>query len=146
MRLTLSSFLRLTLSSFLRSTSLFLDESDEDDLQLTGDGELLLTMVENLVRNAISHSPLDGEVTLRAERDDGAVLLSVRDEGPGIPDDYVDRVFDRFVQVPKSSSRTDGTGLGLAIADGVAKLHGGSIRVANNPGAGCTFTVRLPRA
>ncbi len=119
---------------------------DEDgaDLVLRGDPELLLTMVENLVRNAISHSPDGGAVTLRAERTRDGVAISVRDEGPGIPDEYRERIFERFVRVPSSTERKDGTGLGLAIANGIATLHGGAIEVRNNELRGCTFTVRLP--
>lgn len=121
-------------------------EDDGADLVLRGDPELLLTMVDNLVRNAISHSPEGGSVTLRANRTDADVTISVGDEGPGIPEEYLDRVFERFVQVPSASARKDGTGLGLAIANGIAKLHGGAIEVRNNEERGCTFTVRLPDA
>lgn len=119
------------------------DETGQD-VVLAGEADLLQTMVENLVRNAISHSPADGEVTLAVDHTRTRLRIAVRDEGPGIPEDYRERIFDRFVQVPSDSARRDGSGLGLAIAHGVARLHGGSIQVENNEGAGCTFVVTLP--
>ena len=119
-------------------------DSDEFELQLRGDAELLQTMVENLVHNAISHSPPGGEVALEAGRSGERVRIAVRDQGPGIPEEYRERIFERFVQIPGSSARRDGTGLGLAIAHGIAQLHGGSIGVRNEPAGGCSFVVELP--
>lgn len=129
----------------VRLTSSFPDEEcDDSEPDLVGDADLLQTMVENLVRNAIDHSPAGGDVALNVEYTEDTVRIIVRDVGPGIPEDYLDRIFDRFVQAPTSSNRTGSSGLGLAIANGVAKLHGGTIRVTNNIGAGCTFVVTLP--
>ncbi len=116
----------------------------EPGLVLEGDAELLRTLVENLVRNAISHSPAGANVVLAADRYGPSIRIIVRDRGPGIPPEYLERVFERFVQVPSDSARRDGMGLGLAIANGIAKLHGGTIMVENNEGGGCSFVVQLP--
>jgi signal transduction histidine kinase len=114
------------------------------DLTLKGDAALLQTMVENLVQNAISHSPPGGEVALEAYPSEASIHIVVRDQGSGIPEEYLERIFERFVQVPEGSARRDGTGLGLAIANGIALLHGGTIGVQNNAGGGCSFIVTLP--
>jgi len=114
------------------------------ELAVRGDANLLQTMVENLVNNAISHSPAESEIAITARRTETAVEIAVRDQGPGIPEEYLERIFERFVRVPEGSARRDGTGLGLAIANGIAQLHGGSIRVENNEGDGCSFFVTLP--
>jgi two-component system OmpR family sensor kinase len=120
--------------------------ADPDELIVQGEPELLQTMLENLVHNAVSHSPAGGEVAIDARREGDQVSLTVRDHGPGIPAEYVEHVFDRFVRIPDSSARRDGAGLGLAIADGVARLHGGTIEARNEPDGGCSFVVHLPAA
>lgn len=119
-------------------------DDEEPDLILAGDAGLLQTMLENLVGNAIDHSPRGGVVGIEAEASEAAVRIIVRDQGPGIPEEYLDKVFDRFFRVPRDSSRHDGAGLGLAIAHGIAQLHGGTIEVRNNEGAGCSFVATLP--
>jgi signal transduction histidine kinase len=115
------------------------------DLTLEGDPELLQTMLENLVLNAISHSPAEGRVALDVVGDAAALRLTVRDEGPGIAAEYLELVFERFVRAPQGGPRSAGTGLGLAIAKGIAHLHGGTIEARNNEGGGCSFVVTLPR-
>ena len=75
-----------------------------------------------------------------------AVLLSVRDEGPGIPPDELEAVFDKFVQSSKTKSSQGGTGLGLAICREIVGGHKGRIWAENNAGAGCTFYCQLPLA
>lgn len=116
----------------------------EPDGALRGDPSLLQTMVENLVHNAISHSPPDSDVAIEVNGSVESVRIVVRDQGPGIPEEYRERIFDRFVQVPEGCARRDGTGLGLAIAKSVAELHGGRIEVTNDETRGCSFTVTLP--
>ena len=85
--------------------------------------------------------PQRGEIALAAERAGGEVVLSVRDTGPGIPEDQRAHVFDRFWQ---TTHARQGTGLGLSIAKGLVELHGGRIWVASQPGAGSTFSFTLP--
>jgi len=103
--------------------------------------------IGNLVSNAIRYAP-DGscvEVAARADRD--AVAIEVRDEGPGIPERHLPRLFERFYRVEASRAREGGgTGLGLAIVKHIAMVHGGSIEVTSAPGRGSVFTLRLPAA
>ena len=109
---------------------------------LDGDARRLRQLVTILVDNAIRHSPSGGLVSVSISRDDGAATLRIDDEGPGIPPDHRERVFDRFWQ--GSSDRGSGSGLGLAIAAWIVDQHGGSIRVVDRDPAGARFEVRLP--
>ena len=120
-------------------------EDGSSGLVIEGDAELLQTMVENLVRNAIAHSPRGSLVAIDVDGSGDEVEIAIRDQGPGIPEDYIDRIFDRFIQAPKKQARRDGTGLGLAIARSITQLHRGTIRAHNNEGDGCSFIVTLPK-
>jgi len=111
---------------------------------IAGDRNLLRTVIENLVRNAVRYSPLEGTVEIEVALGDTAVAVIVRDSGPGIPPDRIDRVFNRFFQLPRGDRSVHAAGLGLAIAKSVTQLHDGSISVRNRPSGGCEFTVRLP--
>lgn len=116
------------------------------DLKVIGDADLLRTMVENIVHNAIKFSPRNGTVDVEVRRDPREVRISVRDRGPGIPPDLQSAVFERFTQAPQEAERMRGTGLGLAIARSVAQLHGGRISAQNSPEGGCVFEICLPAA
>ena len=117
----------------------------EQDLSFEGDEELLKRMTVNLVHNAIQYTPSGGSVSVQLSRQNGSGILSVSDTGMGIPPGSIDRVFDRFYRVADSRTRADGgSGLGLSIVKLAAESHGGSVSVASEPGAGSTFTVRLP--
>ena len=122
--------------------------SDDDhlDLAVVGEPELLRTMLDNLVRNAIRFSPSEGTVRIEPLVDGATVVIRVRDQGPGIPPELVDRVFDRFAQAKSEERRGRGHGLGLEIAQGIAEMHAGIIRVRNLPEGGCEFSVSLPTA
>jgi signal transduction histidine kinase len=96
----------------------------------------------NLLTNAIKHSPSGGEVRLRATRiDNQAIQFTVADDGPGIPPQYQQRIFDRFFRVPGQTR--SGAGLGLSIAREIAAAHGGRISVKSAPGHGATFYLEL---
>jgi two-component system sensor histidine kinase KdpD len=100
----------------------------------------------NLLDNATKYSPSDSTVRLVAERAGGDVIIEVIDEGPGIPADDLERVFDKFHRVRRGDRQTVGTGLGLSICRGIAEAHGGSI-TARSPvagGRGTAMTIRLP--
>jgi signal transduction histidine kinase len=115
-------------------------------LTVDGDEERLRQVLSNLVANAIRHSPRGGRVLLEAEGGNGSVRLEVVDEGPGIPVDEAERVFERFYRSDVARSPGEGgSGLGLAIARWIVDLHGGSIRVAPDQEAGCRLVVELPR-
>ncbi|MDZ7618646.1 MAG: HAMP domain-containing sensor histidine kinase, partial [Patescibacteria group bacterium] len=101
-------------------------------------------VVRNLLSNAVKFSPPSGTVTLRLRQVGKTVLLSVRDEGPGIPPGEIEDVFDKFVQSSKTKSQSGGTGLGLAICREIMTGHNGRIWVENNDGQGCIFYVEFP--
>jgi two-component system phosphate regulon sensor histidine kinase PhoR len=112
---------------------------------LHADPAKLHDALRNLVANAITYSPEQSTVRVVATPVDGRVTISVSDEGPGIPDDHLTRVFERFYRVDKSRARDPGgTGLGLAIVKHLVELHGGRVHVENNPGTGARFTITLP--
>ncbi|WP_410672585.1 ATP-binding protein [Amycolatopsis sp. cmx-4-68] len=99
-------------------------------------------VVANLVGNALRHGAPPVGVVVRAER--GDVVLTVTDHGPGIPEEVLPAVFDRFTKADTARARSEGSGLGLSIARENARLHGGDI-VAANTGSGARFELRLPR-
>ncbi len=100
--------------------------------------------LRNLVENAINHSPAGGVVEIDATREDGRIAIHVLDRGPGIPEQDLRRVFERFYRVDKSRSRPGGTGIGLAISRHLVELLGGTIAAANRPDGGAAFSIRLP--
>jgi two-component system, OmpR family, phosphate regulon sensor histidine kinase PhoR len=109
----------------------------------------LFDVLRNLLENAIKHTPDGGAVRLTARPAGGAIALLVEDEGPGIPEADLPRVFERFYQVDKARTRSSrdagGTGLGLSIVKHLVELHGGRVQAANRPGGGALFTVELPQ-
>ncbi len=112
------------------------------DLVVTGDADRLEQLLNNLLDNAIRHTPRDGQVKITARRTaPGVVTLTVADSGPGIPASELSRLFERFYTGRGDGS---GTGLGLAIAREIARAHGGDIVAASAPGVGTAFTVTLP--
>jgi two-component system phosphate regulon sensor histidine kinase PhoR len=111
---------------------------------LRADGALLERALSNLVDNALKYTPEKGKIRIWAGPDDGHVVMSVEDNGGGIPEADLPRIFERFYRVDKSRSRDlGGTGLGLSIVKHIIQLHGGTISVRSTP-SGSTFTVRLP--
>ena len=100
-------------------------------------------VLQNLLQNAIRHTPADGTVRIEARRRDGAVEVVVSDTGEGIPADALDRVFDPFWRADPSRSEP-GSGLGLALAKRIVEALGGDIRVESAPAAGSRFAVVLP--
>jgi signal transduction histidine kinase len=104
----------------------------------------LLRVVSNLLDNAIKYSPLGGTVRVSAADEGPLVALSVKDDGPGIKEQNLERVFERFYKDDPARAEP-GVGLGLAIVKHLVRAHGGTATVESRPGAGATFTVRLPR-
>jgi two-component system phosphate regulon sensor histidine kinase PhoR len=109
-----------------------------------GDPAKLHDIIRNLVENAVNYSPDGAEVRLGAARQNGAYTITVADSGPGIPNEDLTRVFERFYRVDKSRSRPGGTGLGLAIVKHLVELHGGEAMAGNRPDGGAVFTITLP--
>ena len=117
----------------------------DDARTLHGDPAKLHDALRNLVANAISYSPEHTLVRVDATRVSGFVALAVSDEGPGIPDEDLSRVFERFYRVDKSRARDPGgTGLGLAIVRHLVELHGGTVRAENRSEGGTRVTITLP--
>ena len=124
---------------------LVLDAPDAS-LQTVADKQRLERVVGNLVDNALVHGG-GAPIVVRLGADDGLLLLSVEDRGPGIPARNQQRIFERFYKGDPSRRRGDGrgSGLGLAIARENAHLHGGEIEVESQRGRGTRFIFRLPR-
>jgi len=119
------------------------DVSGADALPaLRGDPDKLAQLFLNVLDNAVKHSPRGGTVHVHGERDDGVVVVRVRDAGSGLPDGAQSRLFERFYR--GDNAERNGTGLGLAIAQAIAQAHGGTIRASNVDGGGAEFAVRLP--
>jgi two-component system phosphate regulon sensor histidine kinase PhoR len=112
--------------------------------QVNGDPAKLHDIVRNLVENAVNYSPDGADVLLGASRVNGLYTITVADSGPGIPQEDLNRVFERFYRVDKSRSRPGGTGLGLAIVKHLVELHGGEARAENAAAGGAVFTITLP--
>jgi len=110
------------------------------------DGTLLERALSNLVDNALKYTPEGGRVRVWGGSENGQTTLSVEDNGMGIPEADLPRIFERFYRVDKSRSRDlGGTGLGLSIVKHIIQLHGGIISVKSTVGGGSTFSVRLPQ-
>jgi two-component system OmpR family sensor kinase len=123
----------------------------EDELVVIGDESGLRQVLANLLANARTHTPPGTRVDVRLVRDRGAVVLTVSDDGPGIPADLRPTLFHRFTRGDAGRNRNNGsTGLGLAIAHAIVTAHGGTVGVRSatageSSAHGTTFTVRLPR-
>ncbi|WP_446459015.1 ATP-binding protein [Streptomyces zingiberis] len=106
------------------------------------DPRRLDVILANLIGNALKHGGSPVRVTVRP--DDGGLAVEVRDHGPGIPEEVLPHVFDRFYKASASRPRSEGSGLGLSIALENAHIHGGDISAANHPEGGAVFRLRLP--
>ena len=111
-----------------------------------GDRERLRQLLLNLLTNAVKYTVAGDEVEVSAANPDGAVTVSVTDHGPGIPREEQRLIFEKFGRVNQGGKAKPGAGLGLFIARSIAEAHGGSLEVESEPGAGATFTLRLPLA
>jgi two-component system sensor histidine kinase/response regulator len=112
--------------------------------ELWADWDLLRRVAENLIDNAIRYAPGGSEIELRVEPREGGALLSVLDQGPGVPPESRERIFDRFVQLDPSASSRAGRGLGLAFCRTALEAHGGWIRVGGGPAGGARFSAFFP--
>ncbi len=115
-----------------------------DGATVEADRASLLRIVSNLLDNAIKYSPRGGTIHVSASTGGEIVTLAVADEGEGIPEQNISRVFERFYK-GDTSRATGGVGLGLAIVKHLVRAHGGTVEASSPPGKGATFTVRLPR-
>ena len=112
---------------------------------VVGNREQLVMAVHNLVENAINYSAEGTNVVISSKLDDGLIEILVKDQGLGIAEENLDRIFERFYRVDPARSRaTGGTGLGLSIVKHVITNHGGEVKVWSSMGVGSTFAIRLP--
>jgi signal transduction histidine kinase len=111
---------------------------------IRGDRERLRQVISNLIDNAVKYSPSGEEVDVTATRENGAVRITVRDRGPGIPFDQQGIIFEKFGRAEVPGGSKPGTGLGLFIARSIVEAHGGSLEVESRPDQGTAFTLTLP--
>ncbi|HSF16510.1 MAG TPA: ATP-binding protein, partial [Vicinamibacteria bacterium] len=117
----------------------------ERPVTVEGNADRLTQVVENLVDNAVSFSPPGGRIRVSLEQSDGGAILRVEDQGPGVPPEHRDRVFDRFFSYrPAAANSREHSGLGLAIVKAIVERHRGSISLFDSPFGGAGFELRLP--
>jgi len=114
-----------------------------DGLAATGDEELLRRAIDNLLANVAAHTPVDTAATLTAAQYDATITVEVSDDGPGVPEDQLAHVFDRFNRGSAPSPRP-GSGLGLAIVAATAAAHHGTAQATPNHPHGLVITLTLP--
>ena len=113
---------------------------------LFADGLLLEQVFTNLLENAARYTPAGSHVVIAANTEGRELVVTVADDGPGLPPGSADLVFDRFYRASAGPDGGRGSGLGLAICRAIVGLHGGTIRADDRPGGGAAFTIRLPLA
>ena len=145
---------RYSLDEQIRQTIVALEKDwEQKDLELDvelpncnyyGCEHLMGHVWQNLLSNAVKFSPQGGCVRIRLENGVDSIQVSIRDQGPGIEEDAMEHIFDKFYQAD-SSHKQEGNGLGLALVDKILKLEGGTIRAENCPDGGCRFVVILEK-
>jgi two-component system phosphate regulon sensor histidine kinase PhoR len=126
-----------------KGINLHLDTGPDSKINMNPD--LMEQALVNLIDNAIKYSPENSKVTIRTESSSELLTISVTDQGQGIHQKHLARLFERFYRVDKARSRNlGGTGLGLAIVKHIAHVHGGDVDVVSSPGSGSTFFIRIP--
>ena len=119
-------------------------ETPAAETPVSGERFLLRQAILNLVQNALDFSGPGAEVTVTVSRENGAAAVRVTDNGPGIPDYALGKVFDRFYSLPRPATGKKSSGLGLAFVREIAELHGGHAGIANRTAGGAEATLRLP--
>lgn len=146
--LSLSALIRDTkhlLSPMIKKRSQTVNLSIQDDCDMYADRTKLQQVVYNLMENAVKYTQEGGTVDVTLQRIGRDAVMTVKDNGPGIPAEHLPHIFDRFYRVDKARSReAGGTGLGLAIVHQLVMLHGGEIHVESEEGKGTSFIVELP--
>ena len=119
----------------------------EPEVYVEGDAALLISLVQNLVTNAVKYGRDGGHVIVRVYKDRECACVSVRDDGIGIAPEDLDRIWNRFYQADRSrSDERRGVGLGLSLAQQIARLHDGAITASSTPGEGSEFVFSMPKA
>jgi len=121
-------------------------ETGDAGIYFDADSDRILQVLTNLLSNAIKFSPPGGRVAIEIEAPHDGLIVRVRDEGRGIPEDQLETIFERFKQIEEADARQrGGTGLGLAICRTIVQQHGGRIWAERNEGRGASLLMRLPR-
>lgn len=129
-----------------RNTTLKIKPDQMPHVWVRADSQRIIQVMTNLIENAIKYGKDNGKVIVHFEEDKKHFVISVRDNGPGIPAEHLPRIFERFYRVDKSRSREKGgTGLGLAIVKHILSAHGSKITVASKVEKGTTFTFKLEK-
>jgi two-component system, OmpR family, phosphate regulon sensor histidine kinase PhoR len=137
-----ASSMRLQLEKFHAKVTVFAD----GDLHLRADRLHLISVVFNLLDNALKYSKGEPAIQAELKEEDDHVMLSIKDNGIGIPPEYQDKLFEKFFRVPTGDTHNaKGYGLGLSYVAHVVKKHKGTIKVESQPGIGTKFTITLPK-
>jgi signal transduction histidine kinase len=114
-----------------------------EDLRLSGDPNRLLQVLANILDNAIKYTPEGGRVEIEGYKEDGWIVVRIKDTGQGIPPEELPRIWERLYRVDKSRSER-GLGLGLSVVKAVMRAHQGRVEAVSEPGRGSIFTISLP--
>jgi two-component system sensor histidine kinase CreC len=117
----------------------------DETLTVRGERFLVWHAVQNILQNAIEFSPSEGRIEISLHAMGAAVEMRCTDQGPGIPEYAIARIFDRFYSLPRPDTGKKSSGLGLAFVREVAALHGGNVKIANLPGQGAIVILQLRR-
>jgi two-component system OmpR family sensor kinase len=121
--------------------------SAERAVVVTGDRDRLRQIVDNLLATVRAHTPAGTPASVSVRRRNGTAEIAVTDSGPGLDEEHLEHVFERFYRADPSRARASGgIGLGLAIVAAVAEAHGGRVSASSRPGQGATFAISLPLA
>jgi signal transduction histidine kinase len=135
----------LTMEAVIYENDILLDYSIEPNLTIYGNSEQIKQVVMILLDNALKYTDPNGNINLNLKREYSNIVLSLTNTGEGIPEEHLDKIFDRFYRIDKSRSRNSGGyGLGLAIAKTIVEQHGGKISVKSILNGSTTFKVELP--
>ncbi|WP_432664544.1 HAMP domain-containing sensor histidine kinase [Wukongibacter baidiensis] len=136
----------LSVSDFIKDKEISLIfKSSIDERIIACDPDKIERMILNLLSNAVKFTPKDGKIFVNIDEEDDRVIISVKDTGIGIPKEKHDSIFERFVQVDKSTMRkSEGSGIGLALVKSLVEMHGGIIRLESIEGEGSEFIIELP--
>ncbi len=129
--------------SLLREKNISLKYEVEEDVMFNGNRELLTRLITNLISNAYRYGKENGHIEVSLYKDNEKIKLAVKDDGIGISEENLDKIFHRFYQVDSARASESGNGLGLSMALEIAKFHGGTIEVDSELDQGSTFTVIL---
>jgi signal transduction histidine kinase len=134
-----------SLSALARKKNIQLTLKTNEDIYVLIDEDKIWEAIFNIVDNSIKYTPNNGSVTISMEKSDYNIMIMIEDNGIGISDGEINKIFDRFYRIDKARAReTGGTGLGLSIALSAVKLHGGEIQVESQVGRGSKFKIIIP--